>query len=223
MQRRGLFRGNNKKVRTENLLHSYSFEDTTTTVIDGFGSNNGSTQVGMVREVPGIKGKCFYNDGANFIDSLSQFNITTVGTINLWVKLDQHIPDAHTFRRRGLININSQTGGENLYPDGDGNLYIGVLSDTRKNIGAGIVTDRTQWHMVTVTSNSSTGVWKFYQNAQLVYEGTTGAFTMSNTPMFYTSGSKRLSGSIDELRIWNAELTITDIQNEYNEGNGITL
>lgn len=83
--------------------------------------------------------------------------------------------------------------------------------------------------MVTITANKETNVRKIYQNAQLIWTGNCGNFTLESNFKFglskraVTNASYFLDGSLAEISIDNIELDIDIIEARYNEGKGLTL
>lgn len=133
---------------------------------------------------------------------------TTEATVVLEVRLRLHTPvdDAKT----GLISLG--VGSLPRYPYVDGTIYCDYFSNIRKTVGVGLVTDRTQWHQVAVTSTPGANGWRFYQNGQLYYLDT-GDSTISLAPVVeigrHNNGGSNyeLDGDLNFVRLYNRSLS----------------
>ena len=190
---------------------------------DSFGSNNGIDT--SVTYVAGKVGNAGSFNGSSSKINLNLSSITgTTASINFWVKCAYHIPSIAG--NTGLMSITSNESLKSHYSWLDGDIYLNILTSTRKNIGGGIVTDRTVWHMCTITADSFANIWKFYQNGTLVTTSTVGSFTFQADATLGLStfgDGVFLNGMLDEVSIHNTILSQTDIDTIYNGGVGITL
>ena len=208
------------------LILYYKLNEASGTVInDSKGSYTGSLiGVGGTLGVAGKLETALLIDGfsATRIERTSAgMPITTQASFNLWLKLRVHIPANQ--QQSGIVNLNTVTQSSH-YPFTDGNIYSSILTNVRKTVGVGIVADRTQWHMLTITANTSTNVYKVYQNGTLIFTGTVGTLSLISTLQFGRSqGGQTLDGTMDELSLWNVELTQANITDIYNGGAGINL
>lgn len=143
--------------------------------------------------------------------------VTTKATFITWVKLPVHTPTV--INKTGFIYINT-ANNENHYPYTDGNIYCSILTNTRKTIGAGAIADRTQWHMVTITANTVTNVWKFYQNKTLVTTSTVGSFSLLAASLIGKSNTTYyLDGLQDNVSILDKDISIEELTEIYNKEN----
>lgn len=210
------------------LIAYYKLEETSgTTAFDSVNSYDGTryasgTPPYTLSDQTGKIGKCYSFNGQGI--SIPGFPSLTSGTFNLWVKLTQHQPTVQ--QNTGFMQINSfGTNQNNHYPWIDGNIYLNIFTSTRKNVGNGIVSDRSQWHMVTITADSGSNVWKFYQNATLVTTSTVGTITILNPMYLGWSGSFfTMNGALlDEISFHDRALSQAEIDILYNSGNGTTI
>jgi hypothetical protein len=87
-----------------------------------------------------------------------------------------------------------------------------------------------QWHFIAWTK--ATGL--LASTVKIYYDGVSQTLTTVNNGLLTTtnnalplyigsniSGASRLTGNIDEVAIWNAELTLAEIQEVYNSNNGV--
>lgn len=209
----------NSPFPTIGLINLYQMEKTSGDVVDVIGSNPG-TNVGATRGVPGINGK-----GFRFIKShleIPKPTITGTVSLNFWIKLRNHTPTDTA--ETGLFYLNT-SDLYSRYPWTDGVIYCDFLTDTRKTIGTGVVADRSQWHMVTVTADTGTNEWKFYQNAELVHTDTVGTIPLVDIMKIgrISTTSNWMKGYLDGLQFNDTVLSLIEIQEIYNNGKGIPL
>ncbi|MEM7394625.1 MAG: DUF2341 domain-containing protein [Verrucomicrobiota bacterium] len=120
-------------------------------------------------------------------------------TLNVWVKLDAATPTG--VNRSGFMSLGS--GSNSHYPWLNGWAYLNVWRSSRvDNIVLHPGVDRTQWHMVTITSeNVLTDGWRMYQNGEEVHRWFGGSLNMSSVPMIGRQNSYWFDGMFDELRL----------------------
>ena len=128
----------------------------------------------------------------------SKFNGTNA-TLMFWDKAN----DAGG--ARGFVYLD-QSAQKSHYP-WDTSAYIATWRTDRPSWTVGATgIDRTQWHLVTVTTpDPANGKWRFYQNATVACEASATSFTLPATPNIgsvYTFGNY-LQAVIDEVRISN--------------------
>ena len=201
----------------------YKFDETSgNTATDSIGSVNGvisNTDLGIT----GKLGNAYNFKGlADSNVTISGFSLGSQVSVNFWCKLEVHIPTDSS--KTGLVAFNSVMDQATLYPWTNGDLYISIFTNQVKLIGAGIVADRTQWHMITVTADSVSNEWKFYQNGQLAFTSTVGSIDYFADFIIGRSNATRfLNGSIDEISFHNKVLSLGEIETLYNSGNGRTI
>lgn len=212
-------------LNTTGLISYYKLNESLgTEVKDSFNYYTGlfNSRKSEINKIGKIE-KSYKFTGLSHIDGIDIRNlpITDKATFNAWVKLPTHTPSIEN--KTGFAYFN-ESDFSSHYPFTDGNIYLALFSSTRKTIGQGIVTDRTQWHMITVTANKITNEWKFYQNAQLVYTGTVGGFTL-NENMQIGRSEKLFFGdfNICEISFYNEDIPLAQIQSLYNSGSGTTI
>jgi len=190
---------------------------------DNYGSNNAISSVGVTYSAGKVGNAAFFS-GAGNSNIVYNFSgiITTKASISFWIKLTNHTPTVAS--KTGIIYTNTGSAVSH-YPFIDGNIYCSILTGTRKSVGTGIIANRTQWHMITVTADTVANVWKFYQNGTLVMTSTVGTLTMRSTDGTFgkSEAAVYLDGAIDEVAIYNIALTQAEINSLYNSGSGTTL
>lgn len=189
---------------------------------DNFGSNYG-VDTSVTYGVGKIGNGAIFN-GSTSKSTINLSNLSSSAcSVNFWIKLINHTPT--DINKTGIMSLNTESSNSH-YPFTDGNIYLGLLTNTRKTIGAGVVTDRAILHMCTITADAVSNVWKFYQNGILVTTSTVGVNPINLLSLSTFGKSKDtyfLNGLLDEISIYNIALTQSQILLIYNNGNGITL
>lgn len=132
----------------------------------------------------------------------------SAGTVTLWVKLAAATPGVGN--NTGLVGFGGT--GNNHYPWTDGQAYNTVLradGNRVNNIVLDPTIDRSQWHLVTITSDPSGG-WNMYQNGTLV-RSTAAVWGINNWMIGRDAGNYYLQGSIDQVYLYSRALSATEV------------
>jgi glucose/arabinose dehydrogenase len=199
-----------------NLAAAYSFDEGAgTTVTDASGNNNTGTLVGATWTGSGkINGALSFNGTSSRVDvpNASSLQLTTAMTLEAWVN-----PTTITSKWRDVI----YKGRDNFYlaasstnagkPVGEG-LIGGVNT---KAIGTAPLATNTWTHLATTYDGAAL---RLYVNGTLVRTtAVTGTIATSTNPLQIGGDSifgQYFAGTIDEVRIYNAALTQTQIQTD---------
>ncbi len=73
----------------------------------------------------------------------------------------------------------------------------------------------TNWNYVTLTAKLN-GEKKIYVNGELCVEGKSGKTSMDSETKFYLSTNSGFIGTLDELKIWDVELTPNEVRSLFN-------
>jgi len=210
-----------------NLVSYYKLDESSGTVIDSLGLNNGSN-VGATAEVTGKIGTAY-----NFTETENDYIDHTYSipygafSITAWINPYGAIDSADTIygtRKTGeenpLATLSRKSNGIVLNLRGnDGTSYF--------NLQKTIAITTGQWYFVTATyyANKTANV---YVNAGTPATSTYAGNTWSNAinsaigiESFAYDGEE-FNGVIDEVGIWNRTLTSTEITQLYNNGTGIS-
>jgi len=190
--------------------------------LSGYG-NNGS----LVNMDPGTNwvasgsGLALDFDGSNDVVTFSNPNISfgSSASFTTWLRLRDATPSVST--STGLIKT---SGGNNThYPWVDGVFYSNIFRSSRVDgITLSTSVDRTQWHLLSVTTNAERYVVR--QNLIVVADVAAQAVAFDRT--LFTIGADQayyLKGQLDDIRIYNRALTPTEIQQLYTGGRGVGL
>lgn len=213
---------------TGNLVYFWNFDS----------ANPLASQIGNVTgtnfNVTVSGGKLLNGVALNGISSYADFGVinnferTQPFTISAWV--NQSLGTQSKFiiaRQDNQVN----GAGYKLATDNNGNPSFSFGPDQNKSLYVGAQQDiRGGWHLLTVSYNGSskgTGL-KLYVDG--VLKGTGGGSDLTDSTLTnetFRIGAREnatfslFQGTIDELGVWNRELTGQEIASLYNNGNGV--
>ena len=202
-------------VSTTNLVSYYKLDETSGTIVDAHGSNDG-TNNGATYGVAGIVNTALDFDGVNDYVSAGYSLTTTDITINFWLDWDD----------MGTSNIQfiteSATAGYFM-------IHAGVVTNGLKFTMDGSVSSlqvtsaiATGLNMYTLTYDGTTAL--MYRNGTQIgsLTATWGSQTLSTLYIGSRGGSSYfLDGTLDEVGIWSRALSSTEISDLWNSGNGL--
>lgn len=173
-----------------------------------------------------LNGTLFYNSTASSyqgndsyieINSSSlSFDVNTNLTINFWMNPHYSIPIQPTDNVGVLSTVQFQFGG--VISSGDffnyGTRNGSSLSEVRCSIS------QDQWQMITMIYNSSDGQMYLYKNGVFQSNNTAQFFNTSNMiwrigSNTYSANKQNYNGWIDDFRIYNRTLDVSDIDSLY--------
>jgi prepilin-type N-terminal cleavage/methylation domain-containing protein len=211
----------------------WKFDELTTainnsTTVDSWGGNTATLSTGDALEKLRTDcpyGKCIYFDGTDDILASSVFtnSITADLTFGGWLKtsvapaVQDRILDLD---QSGLTGIQICMSTEGAYLlDNSGGPTNSIVGPTGRSNGT--------WHHVMVTRAGTT--YKLYING--VYIGTTAGTVLTYVRVYIGGGGGyRWDGTIDDVRVYGAAMSTSQIQQNYYLGlnslfknNGITL
>lgn len=207
---------------TDNIESYYKLDETSGVVLDSLLINNG-TNNGATRGVTGIIDNAFDFESSNSDNvNLNSARLPT-GTnadfsISAWVNVESHTVERMVVAQKqeaeaGRFSISIDSTGK-LKSFLGGSSSVTLLGTTTIPTG--------HWSFVTATRNS--GTIKIYLNGSEEDSATsTQAISGTNTRI----GSTNLpvdffDGKIDEVGIWDRALILTEIEELYNNGIGLT-
>lgn len=196
----------------------YDFEGTGSTATDTQGSNDGtiSGATRITDRVIGSKSISFdgsndYVEITNSIDGLSEWSITS------WVNVRDATPDGTII---GRWSTNDSLKTILLYWDTGANEFRFIVGDGASTASAETEPKSIENIWVHVAATYSSSQIRIYYNGALEAEVDNPPVPQSNTNLYIgdeDSGSTRpLNGHIDDLRIYDSELTPAQIERIYN-------
>jgi photosystem II stability/assembly factor-like uncharacterized protein len=187
--------------------------------IDNVGNIRNSTQTWTIKtdNVPpgSIYSNCVYFDGTDdYAMSNQQINIGSIVTVEAWVYLSP-------FSGADYGIVSWSDGSLRVKQNGIIEIYIGNgVGNIRKYSNSSIQT--SVWTHIAVVKNYGTGSLIIYINGSLdasytgVFGNAPGQSNINFGRAYNNNSWGYLKGYIDEIRIWNIELSSTQIQNTYN-------
>ena len=215
------------------LISKYKFEDN---VNDSYGDNNGtasnlsylSGRFGKAADFNGTSSKILYPQAAPFNDS------NTILAISAWVKLDAA---SNEFVIMSASSTSDQADYMMLVAGGNrpGRVFMTDApinaNEYQANFGSG---NDTNWNHYVWQLSASGGIELWYNGTKQTRTQTYQAGSLGSTSWFgdltyassvqYATGINRVvttgysNGSIDQMRLFNTELTSSEISSLYNEG-----
>ncbi len=210
------------------LVAHWTFDgaDLVSNVADKSGNGNNGNLVGFTStttaKTGGVLGQALKFDGVDdyvsIPNNLSSYFTNQEATFNVWLKKMQHTPSSSGNTGSWYFNASD---ANNHYVWTDGSIYDGTFKTTRDNVGAGLISNRKNWHMVTITRKAGANGWNYYQNGRLAYStsGGTWDFATSNYKIGESaSNTYNFFGVMDDVRLYNRVLSASEIQKLYNMG-----
>jgi hypothetical protein len=134
---------------------------------------------------------------------------TNEATIIAWMQLTYPLIGSG-----GFFDIGRQ---DNYYPFiNDGRIYFGTFANYRVFEGESNPFNKSENHMIAITTKPGANNYKFYQNAMITHFKTTNAnsFTVSNDKGF--SLQNKFKGKLFHVLLYNRALTEAEITSTFN-------
>ena len=150
-------------------------------------------------------------------------------TFTCWLKMEMATPTISNNNHPFGVRFNS--GNDNHYPFVNGQAFINTLRRTSRvdSISLSDSIARNAWHKLTISNQSGTNGWKFYQNDDMRIQVTGDTFSGSdlgdngavilNSDSRTSGGSRRMNGDGDEYRLAAFTQSANWITTEYNNQN----
>jgi hypothetical protein len=201
-------------------------EGTGTTTKDDAASNTGTITGATWKSDSDCKsGSCLYFDGTDYITTPSFALSGTVLTVSGWVKIDiNNVASSQNILTEGASS--DTVGFVQLYRYSDGNALFWRYTTGSAATYVGMSTffngyDNT-WVYLTIVADYSGATVKFYRNGQLIQTSnmTTPVFPSTNRAKYlgaYSAGGSNpiTNGNLDDIRIYNRELSAAEIKALY--------
>jgi hypothetical protein len=206
---------------TDNILIEMNFSNPSNGTDNILLSDIYPTSMGLVTSENDYQ---FEFDGSNRINmGNAKFNsISNQMTISFWSNGNQnYLP-----RETSILEATSNNGTRQVnihFPWSNSQIYWDCgnsSANDRINLLATAAEFAGNWNHWTFTKNATTGIMNVYKNGNLWHSGTgkTIPIEVTNMVLGMNQGANYLYyGKIDELSIWNTELSQTEIQNWMNK------
>jgi len=196
-------------IEEEDLIAYYELDETTGVVVDELGTNNG-TNSGATRGVAGIINDAFDFDGSNDYVDVTGISSDNTWSVSVWVNADNLVGTSKIFdcsTGRATFEYQTAQGGW-LYYD-----------TTYRAVG---ITEKflDTWQHWVITQDGTD--LEIYQNGSSIYSTTSAGKSLGGTCVLgkrYT-GADYFDGTLDEIGIWDRQLSEAEIIELYNSGMG---
>ncbi len=220
---------NISQIPVSNLIANFKFEGNTN---DATGNNNGTLQnaPALTTDRFGNANRAYSFDGiSQYVSTEKQYTNPTNFSISLWFK-------TATTTGGKLIGFGiSQTGqswqyDRHIYMNNAGQLYFGVYPSTVKTINSTASYNDNNWHLVTATLSSISGMVLYVDGTQVAADPTTttGEVTTGYWRIGYDNvngwtsqpSSHYFNGILDDVLIYHSALTATEALALYTAPDG---
>lgn len=205
-----------------------SYVSGSTTWFDLSGLNNSGSLINGPTFNTGSLGSIVFDGTNDYINqTLNTGSFATEATLIMFLKLTNATP-SDPFQT-GIERLSANSGKQaSHYPWIDGTAYFGTFQTgaTRVNsISLSSTIDRTNWHMITITSSPGASNWKFYQNTELrhsangsntVFFSPDGVYNLGRSQTNLDSNFWYINGNIATIQLYNKALTQVEITQNYN-------
>lgn len=221
---------------TNGLVSYWKLDETSGNILDAAGSNSG-TVYGAVPNQTGKIGKSYSFDGTNDyvnVPNSSSLNIqgNTI-TLSAWL---YPVSNKHSVIVSKLHNVGTHVPPYFQYTlqffytsDPSPRIYprfaVSVGGAFKFTANTSITVSLNQWHHLVGVYNGST--LKLYLDGEEVSStAQSGNIDGYNTPVYISeigslSGAEVFNGRIDEIGIWNRALSVSEVSQLFNSGNGL--
>jgi hypothetical protein len=154
------------------------------------------------------------NAVANEIDG------TEEASLSMWVRtLTNNATAQEEDTNSGLCSFQGSGSTNTHYPWSDGKLYLPTFRSNRVGEIDDGSFDKTNWHLLTVTTTPGTDGWKLYQNTNLVtsVDGESTVKLDEDVLIGWNNHIHYFSGDIGEVRLYNRVLSASEINRLYNK------
>jgi hypothetical protein len=211
-----------KNKLAENIVGEWSFDEGSgTTAINStdYGSALNGTITGATYQASSncISNSCLSFGVTSYVDCVNNESsrLGSTGTVSIWFKPTTAFSGAQALQKHLM-----RGGPSYFYFSSSSSKLHYFLADGIVNVGSDSGSWDTNWHNVTVTSDGA--ILKMYIDS-IVQQSTANAIGIN----FFINDSANLRighisnsfpGKLDEVRIYNAALTISQIQEQYRAG-----
>lgn len=219
-----------------NLLAHYAFDEASGTIADNSGSLGSANDGTLLNEAAftasGVLGGGLSLSGSGYVNAgYSPIAGTTTRTVNVWVK-------TQTTTLSTLISFGLNGAGTKWDVDIDGvNGGVAELGvGGARSVGSGTAVNDGAWHLLTAVLPSGAtnlnqtliyvdGVFQYTPNVSKPVNTTSGATTFFNIGDFVnTTGTRQyVTGTLDDVSIWNSGFSATQVEALYSLGKVASL
>lgn len=210
------------------LILYYDLDETSGDALDLVGSNDGAVS-GASQGVDGEIGTAYYFDGVNDVmDMGNDLSTSSSGSVSFWIK-------PSTTANVDIIGINilSENNLWRILKEASQHIQVQFYSPGNDAINSDDTLAIGEWNHVVVTGDGNT--WKIYidgtESGSSAIAGTNSGRwwdDLTATTHVWTLGANYISGDlyygegdIDEIGIWERALSSSEVEDLYNDGEGL--
>lgn len=191
-------------------IHYWSFDEGTGTTAEDLGSGQRDlTDATNLWTTSGKINGGLQSDNSSRVSATGTFGSFTDFSLNFWI----NIPEYKANNWIG-VDTNSQI---NLRVSGGGSLRLNILDTGWFNVGS-ISLDT--WHMITIVREGST-IKTYINNVEEDSRSISGTISPNTFYLMGNGGSSRYNGKLDEFLVYDFGITTTQIEELYNNGEGL--
>ena len=214
------------------LVGYYKLDDTTQTIVDSAGSND-LTGTNAILEQTGLLGDCVGFDGTDRVikGNAAHYNVTwDCVTMSFWVKFNSVTSSQKLISEFYVDTTNQHVQFTASASNTSLQLGWATFGKTSTHTWSSVLSTGV-WFNITISIRISDLTFQTWVNGN-IYNETWTALTSATVDKFsgrtalgryYSSLLQPFNGYMDDLKIWNRELSQCEIEANYNSGNGIEL
>lgn len=187
---------------------------------NSYGSNAGNCQHAVAPDRVG--GSAIYTTSLSGgiyaqANGLDTWRFSTAATYSVWMRLRLAIPAGDV--ATGFCTLQDPAVNRSHYPYTDGIIYCGTFRTSARYAFSPLASvDRATPHLVTITTDGT--YWRFWQNAQLTFEGAADAtigwpYSFHLNWLHSTDSSYSIDGWSWDRRLYNRALSQGEIETLY--------
>jgi len=196
------------------------------TTADSWSGGNTGTLIGATHlptwktDSDCINNSCIQFDGIDdYVRVLDNDNLdfgTGPFTLSLWAKSNEFKSTANIILKKATYIFNTTPGWGIQYANSPQKLYVGIANGT-SSIQYNTGLDSFGWTFLGITRRDNNEVY-FIKNGTLVLLGTMPGDISNASNLQIGGGSSSFSGLIDDIRIFNASMSMSEIKKQYYSG-----
>lgn len=195
------------------LVAYWKFDETNgTNIADSSGNgNDASFETGTPTWVAGVRGNALQFDGSNDAQTIADFDPPAIGSVAFWCRFNaEPASSQRLFGLGGDWEVRVDTA-DVLYMD-LGTDGAGGFQSPHGYSKVGV------WHYVVAVYNDSSNTYKLYLDGKLAASGSKTIVPQSSGLLSFgtrTGSTQRFDGALDDLRVYNYELSEAEIAELY--------
>lgn len=216
---------------SDGLVAYYALEETTGDATDtALNTHNATLSGNFSRGVPGRLDNAYRMDGVDGLLNITDaddLDFNSNMTTSFWINITNSLSAVRANEKTGVAGARSWTLFLNDTTDGnatstDGFAWIIHEEDNDAITARGGTLESNVWQFVLVTANGTDAVIYIngVETGKFAYDGTLEVSDTTDITIGGTVLNNRINGTIDEIGFWNRSLSLDEISDLYNGGQG---